>query len=72
MVLTVNGKAKLVVQDAASYQKLLESRRPRVAPGARTVSPAAGIATGNWSGSGVSARAARMEPTGNGLPTACG
>src|SRR5665213_693275 len=25
MVLTVNGKAKLVVQDAASYQKLLES-----------------------------------------------
>lgn len=25
MVLTVNGKAKLVVQDAASYQKLLDS-----------------------------------------------
>jgi PHD/YefM family antitoxin component YafN of YafNO toxin-antitoxin module len=25
MVLTVNGKAKLVVQDAGSYQKLLES-----------------------------------------------
>jgi prevent-host-death family protein len=25
MVLTVNGKAKLVVQDAASYQKLMES-----------------------------------------------
>src|SRR5580698_1979014 len=25
MVLTVNGKAKLVVQDAASYQKLLEA-----------------------------------------------
>lgn len=25
MVLTVNGKAKLVVQDAASYQKLIES-----------------------------------------------
>lgn len=25
MVLTVNGNAKLVVQDAASYQKLLES-----------------------------------------------
>jgi prevent-host-death family protein len=25
MVLTVNGKAKIVVQDAASYQKLLES-----------------------------------------------
>jgi prevent-host-death family protein len=25
MVLTVNGKAKLIVQDAASYQKLLES-----------------------------------------------
>ncbi|MGA2230641.1 MAG: type II toxin-antitoxin system Phd/YefM family antitoxin [Tepidisphaeraceae bacterium] len=25
MVLTVNGKAKLVVQDAASYQKLRES-----------------------------------------------
>jgi len=26
MVLTVNGKAELVVQDAASYQKLLERR----------------------------------------------
>ena len=25
MVLTVNGKAKLVVHDAASYQKLMES-----------------------------------------------
>jgi prevent-host-death family protein len=25
MVLTVNGKAKLVVQDAASYQKLLDA-----------------------------------------------
>ncbi|MDJ1180015.1 type II toxin-antitoxin system Phd/YefM family antitoxin [Roseofilum sp. BLCC_M91] len=25
MVLTVNGKAELVVQDAASYQKLLEA-----------------------------------------------
>ena len=25
MVLTVNGKAKLVVQDAASYQKLLDT-----------------------------------------------
>jgi len=25
MVLTINGKAKLVVQDAASYQKLTES-----------------------------------------------
>jgi prevent-host-death family protein len=25
LVLTVNGKAKLVVQDAASYQKLLDS-----------------------------------------------
>ena len=25
MVLTVNGKAKMVVQDAASYQKLLDS-----------------------------------------------
>lgn len=25
LVLTVNGKAKLVVQDAASYQQLLES-----------------------------------------------
>jgi prevent-host-death family protein len=25
MVLTINGKAKLIVQDAASYQKLLES-----------------------------------------------
>jgi prevent-host-death family protein len=25
MVLTVNGKAKLIVQDAASYQTLLES-----------------------------------------------
>ena len=25
MVLTVNGKAKLIVQDACSYQKLLES-----------------------------------------------
>ncbi len=25
MVLTVNGKAKLVVQDAASYQKLMDS-----------------------------------------------
>jgi prevent-host-death family protein len=25
MVLTVNGKAKLVVQDAASYQRLLDS-----------------------------------------------
>jgi prevent-host-death family protein len=25
MVLTVNGKAKLVVQDAVSYQKLVES-----------------------------------------------
>jgi prevent-host-death family protein len=25
MVLTVNGKAKLVVQDAVSYQRLLES-----------------------------------------------
>jgi prevent-host-death family protein len=25
MVLTVNGKAKLVVQDAAAYQKLLDS-----------------------------------------------
>ncbi len=36
MVLTVNGKAKLVVQDAASYQTLLdrlqraEAARPRV------------------------------------------
>lgn len=26
MVLTVNGKAELVVQDAASYQKLLEAQ----------------------------------------------
>ncbi|HYV00559.1 MAG TPA: type II toxin-antitoxin system Phd/YefM family antitoxin [Pyrinomonadaceae bacterium] len=26
MVLTVNGKAELVVQDAASYQKLLEAK----------------------------------------------
>src|SRR4051812_33683747 len=25
MVLTVNGKAKLIVQDAAAYQKLLEA-----------------------------------------------
>jgi prevent-host-death family protein len=25
MVLTINGKAKLVVQDAASYQKLMDS-----------------------------------------------
>jgi prevent-host-death family protein len=25
MVLTVNGKAKLIVQDAASYQKLMDS-----------------------------------------------
>jgi prevent-host-death family protein len=25
MVLTVNGKAKLIVQDAAAYQKLLET-----------------------------------------------
>ena len=26
MVLTINGKAELVVQDAASYQKLLEAK----------------------------------------------
>ena len=26
MVLTINGKAELVVQDAASYQKLLEEK----------------------------------------------
>ena len=26
MVLTVNGKAELVVQDAMSYQKLLEAQ----------------------------------------------
>ena len=34
LVLTVNGKAKLVVQDAASYQKLLDrSTTPRPSAG---------------------------------------